>query len=109
MSKYEKLKSYLQTHYNFHANLGQYNLGDREQLESETKWQMISDIVNYIDNLDAEDKDEDPDLFSTLGDFNYYESENYYNSATYAADSVPLHFFGCEGSDMISFDVEDDK
>jgi retron-type reverse transcriptase len=55
MSKYENLKSYLQTHYNFHANLGQYNLGDREQLETEAKWRMISDIMDYVDNLDSED------------------------------------------------------
>jgi hypothetical protein len=100
MSKYEKLKSYLQTHYNFHASLGQFNLGDHEQYETEAKWRMISDIMDYIDNLDSsETKDEEFD-FSILGDYMYYENQ----TAVFAADSVPLNFYGT-GSDVISFDV----
>lgn len=109
MSKYEKLKSYLQTHYNFHANLGQYNLGDREQLESESKWRMISDIMDYVDNLDAEDnviKFPKTDTATGIFEFPNYLSA-YGEDLIFAADSVP--FYGCEGSDMISFDIKDDK
>lgn len=109
MSKYEKLKSYLQTHYNFHANLGQFNLGDREQFESEVKWRLISDIMDYIDNLDLEDKViEFPKTDNATGIFefpNYLSS--YGEDMIFAADTVP--FYGVGGSDVISFDVGDDK
>lgn len=60
---------------------------------------MISDIMDYVDNLDSEDKEEESDLLSTLGDYYYYEQQ----SAVYAADSVPFSYFG-SGSDVISFD-----
>jgi len=106
-SKYQRLKSYLQTHYNFHANLGQYELGDREQFETEVKWRMISDIIDYVDNLDSEDKDEESDFSSILGDYYYYEQPTAAAatlSAVYGADSVPFHFFG-SGSDVVCFDL----
>jgi hypothetical protein len=109
MSKYENLKSYLQTHYNFHANLGQYNLGDREQLETEAKWRMISDIMDYVDNLDLEDnviKFPKTDDATGIFEFPNYLSA-YGEDMIFGADTVPFNAFA--GTDVISFDVDDDK
>ncbi len=55
-SKYYKLTEYLKTHYTFHAQLGRYYLGDREQGDAQAKWRMISDIMDFVENLELEDK-----------------------------------------------------
>lgn len=52
MENYLKLKNYLQTKYDYYANLGKYNLGDREGLESEYKWRLLCDIMEYVDTLE---------------------------------------------------------
>jgi len=52
MDKYESLKSYLSLKYEYYAALGKYNLGDREGLESENYWRLISDIMEFIDTME---------------------------------------------------------
>lgn len=52
MENYNKLKGYLQTKYDYYANLGRFNLGDREGLESEYKWRLLCDIMEYIDTIE---------------------------------------------------------
>ena len=52
-NKYDKLVQFINTHYQFHANLGQFALGDRQQYESEAVWRFMCDVKDYIDNLDA--------------------------------------------------------
>lgn len=52
MDNYQKLKQYLQTKYDYHANIGRFNLGDREGLESEYKWRLLCDIMEYIDTIE---------------------------------------------------------
>lgn len=54
LTKYGKLKSYLETKYSYLASLGQYQLGDLETIESEAQWSMIRDIMEYIDVLEEE-------------------------------------------------------
>ena len=56
-NKYDKLVQFINTHYNFHANLGQFVLGDRQQYESEAVWRFVCDVKDYIDNLDAGKED----------------------------------------------------
>ena len=51
-NKYDKLVQFINTHYQFHANLGQFALGDRQQYESEAVWRFMCDVKDYIDNLD---------------------------------------------------------
>jgi len=54
-SNYEKLKEYLTIKYNYLAQLGRFNLGEREGLESEYQWRLISDIMEYVDKIDQLD------------------------------------------------------
>jgi len=54
-SNYEKLKDYLTIKYNYLAHLGRLNLGEREGLESEYQWRLISDIMEYVDKIDQLD------------------------------------------------------
>lgn len=52
MNNYHKLKSYIETKYNYHASLGQYSLGERESLESSISWRNYSDLMEFIDNME---------------------------------------------------------
>jgi hypothetical protein len=54
-SKYSQLKSYLETKHSYYADLGKYNLGDRESMESEYKWRLLCDIMEYVDSLELWD------------------------------------------------------
>jgi len=134
-NKYDKLVQFINTHYNFHANLGQFALGDRQQYESEAVWRFMCDVKDYIDNLDAGREDsnviefprERPTLVSygntanTTFDNDYIFMEDSIDFSDpdgftvsadfptgnfYAADTVPFDFGS--GQDRISFDVDDD-
>jgi len=50
--KYEQLKSYLNSKYEYLAAMGKHNLPEREGYECEYQWRMILDIMEYIDKLD---------------------------------------------------------
>lgn len=55
MDKYELLKEYLNTKYTYYANLGKFNVTGREAIESEVAWRFISDIMDYVDQLDVDE------------------------------------------------------
>ena len=56
-NKYNQLKSYLTVKYDYYASLGRYTvMGDREAMESEAKWRMISDIMEFIDAMELQEE-----------------------------------------------------
>ena len=133
-NKYDKLVQFINTHYQFHANLGQFALGDRQQYESEAVWRFMCDVKDYIDNLDSGREDsnviefprERPSLVS-YGNTAAMDSMDYITfdddlclslDSTItgledfdagAADTVSfINDFG-SGQDRISFDVSSDE
>jgi len=50
--KYNNLKSYIQTKYDYHAAMGQFSLGEKESLESSISWKNYSDLMEFIDNME---------------------------------------------------------
>ena len=133
-NKYDKLVQFINTHHQFHANLGQFVLGDRQQYESEAVWRFICDMKDYIDNLDQGKEEsnvlqfprESPHL-DLIGDIGYgntasmdyisfdedldlgFSSINaeFPTGNMYAADTVSIDWG--TGQDHISFDVEEDS
>ena len=133
-NKYDKLVQFINTHHQFHANLGQFVLGDRQQYESEAVWRFICDMKDYIDNLDQGKEEsnvlqfprERPHL-DLIGDIGYGNTASMdyisfdedldlgFSSINaelppvnmYAADSVSIDWG--TGQDHISFDVEEDS
>ena len=55
-NKYNQLKSYLTLKYDYYASLGKYELGEREDSESEHKWRLISDIMEFIDGMEIREE-----------------------------------------------------
>jgi len=55
MTNYEKLKSYLNSKYEYLAEMGKHNLPEREGLECEYQWRLIIDIMEYVDKLEQLD------------------------------------------------------
>ena len=127
-NKYDKLVQFINTHYNFHANLGQFVLGDRQQYESEAVWRFVCDLKDYIDNLDAGKEDSNvvdfprirPTLVST-GNTALYDYDNltfdsdldfdtisadFPTGNFYAADTVQFDWGG--GNDHITFEVDEE-
>ena len=133
-NKYDKLVQFINTHHQFHANLGQFVLGDRQQYESEAVWRFICDMKDYIDNLDQGKEEsnvlqfprERPhlDLIGDIGygntasmDYNSFDEDldlgfssinaEFPTGNMYAADTVSIDWG--TGQDHISFDVEEDS
>jgi hypothetical protein len=55
-NKYNQLKAYLSLKYDYYASLGKYELGEREDSESEHKWRLISDIMEFIDGMEIREE-----------------------------------------------------
>ena len=131
-NKYDKLVQFINTHYNFHANLGQFVLGDRQQYESEAVWRFVCDVKDYIDNLDAGKEDSNvvdfprlrPTLVSTVSTGNTalygyddltFDSDLDFDTISadfptgnfYAADTVQFDWDGA-GEDHITFEVDEE-
>jgi len=50
--KYFKIKEYVRAKYDYLASLGRLELGDREGLETDIQWKLISDMMEYMDQLE---------------------------------------------------------
>ena len=55
MNHYEELKRYLNTKYEYLAEMGKYNLPEREGMECEYQWRLMIDIMEYVDKLEQLD------------------------------------------------------
>ena len=115
-SKYSRLVQYLRTHYTFHAGLGQFNLGERENTESEAKWSLISDIMDFVDNLDLEDLKNDKIIeFPSSLDDGTLNTETPLpggmgeDHISFSSDSEPTYFSDIYGLVSGTLPKDDDK
>jgi hypothetical protein len=53
--RYMKMKEYIKTKYNYLAELGRLELGEREGMEVDIQWRMICDMTEYIEQIDLYD------------------------------------------------------
>lgn len=50
--KYFKIKDYVRAKYDYLASLGRLELGDRESLETDIQWRLISDMMEFMDQIE---------------------------------------------------------
>ena len=51
-TKYSKVKEYVRAKYDYLASLGRLELGDREGFETEIQWRLVSDMMEFMEEME---------------------------------------------------------
>jgi hypothetical protein len=51
-TKYSKVKEYVRAKYDYLASLGRLELGDREGFVTEIQWRLVSDMMEFMEEME---------------------------------------------------------